>query len=286
MRELKLFDDTVVLTCYGPVLARDANMANFYDSFGMIQTIAAVAPSGKSKAALIQLTDHGDPFVLPADALVKPRTPEDATYTPVEVAKLSREDHYFLLPSRKLRTAMIASEAALPQLPTDLVSFCQSSAQEQLIWLLQFLEYTERNDPEHVRQGMVLKFDDIFQARLGGELASIFGMKCTRHPSRPWVYLDQRRPSCAAAKLLSGVLHGDASRQVLFEFYGKGILGATARVNDALIDRCHTTGILVEGQPVENLVKVHQIKVTERERETVTLQITNDAHVETTWAQL
>lgn len=287
MRELKLFADTVVQTSTGPKLASKAEFFEIIDSFGGSAVISAVKPSGKSKAVLVQLMDHGDPFVLPADALVMPRTPEDARYAPVAAASLDPKDHYFLLPSRKLTLSPdFPSPAPLPPLPTDIVTFCQSATTEQLIWLLQFLEYVEGNDPEHVRRGLVLKFDDIFQARLGGELLGLYGIKVFRHPTRPWVYPDQRRPSCAVSKLLAGVLHGEAARDVLFEFYGKGILQAVARVDETLIAHCMGNGVLAEGQPVENLVKVHQVRVSERERETVTLQITRNAHVETTWAQI
>lgn len=286
MRSLTLFDDTLVLTTHGLLRAADASGAFFQDGFGATWQIHEVERTDEARAVLFQLKDHGDPFVLPETAMVRPRTADDARYTAVAADKVSMEDHYFLLPNRKTRLLTVDPTAGMPPMPATLQEVAKSNSADHLIWLLQFLEYTEPQDKEHTRRGLVLKFNDIFEARLGGELLSLYGTKVERHRSRTWVYPDQNRPSCYIAKLLAGVLSGEAFRDVAYEFYGKGILQPTYRVNDSLIRMCEQTGVMLEGQPVENLVKVHHVKRSERKRPAVTLRIASDALIETVWAQI
>ena len=286
MRELTLFEDTIILTMNGPQKAVDAKYAPILDGFGNIMRVSGVEASGEARAVLVQLKDHGDPFVLPETAKVRPRTPEDATYAPVLATDLRTADHFFLMPNRKLRLNSIDPETPMPPLPAETLAVAATNSADHLCWLLQFLEHVEPNSPEHPFQGLVLKFDTIHDARLGGELLGMYGVKVARHKARPWVYPDQRRPSCVVAKLLSGVMHGDAAGEVLFEFYGKGILHPVAPVNDALITECQVLGTLLEGQPVENLVRLHHVKVSERKRPTVTLTLSHDALIETVWAQI
>jgi len=286
MRTLTLFEDTPVLTTNGVVLAAHAKANPIIDSFGECAIVQDVVASGEARAVLFQMKDHGDPFVLPETAMIRPRTPEDGTYAPIAASKVDIEDHYFLLPNRKARLMTNDPDTLMPALPAPLQTVANTNSGDHLVWMLQFLEYVEPNDKEHTRRGLVLKFDDIFQARLGGELLGLYGIKVERHRSRPWVYPDQKRPSCFPAKLLAGVLSGEAFADVAYEFYGKGILHPIHRVNQSLIDLCAATGVLIEGQPVENLVKVSHVKVSERKRQTVTLQLSHDALIETVWAQI
>ncbi len=286
MRTLTLFEDTPILTLNGLVKAADSASQPMIDGFGREIKVVGVEKAGEARAVLLQMKDHGDPFVVPENAMVKPRTPEDGTYKAVAAADLSINDHFFLLPNRKIRLLGTETDREMPALPAELADVVNSNSADQLVWLLQFLEHAEANDPEHQLRGLVLKFEDIFQARLGGELLSLYGVKIARHRSRPWVYPDQRRPSCVVAKLLSGVLHGEARDEVLYEFYGKGILRPSHPLDDELLGRCAAHGVLLEGQAVENLVRVHHVKRSERKRPTVVLTLSHNAPIESVWVQL
>lgn len=264
------------------------------DDFGDEFTFDVEETPVETEAVVVTLSS-GTPLVVGADSVVNVIVDGKARLAPIKANALT-VGQYLYMPKRKLRlSAGTAGDEGdgirlAPDGSDENTGYILREASERLRtgFLMARVEAYEpkfRGD----RTGLFLEAADVTMLRLQLILAGHYGMTAVATPGDLRVSIDTRRPSCFPSKLTSGLFHQDkqVALQVVEDFYGRGIFRLAQKLTDRFLEKVWRHGIVFEGAPVENLVKVSYVSKGKRPVKMLRVNTeTADTPVETTYATL
>lgn len=264
------------------------------DDFADEFEITVSKDTSEQPTTLIALAS-GQPFVVGSDSVIAAIDDGQARVVPRKASEL-KAGQYLYLPKRKLRlsSGTFGDESDGIMMSRDGISMPDIAflrvASEALRTSF-MMARLESHVPTYrgERGGLYLEAKDVDMLRLQLILAAHYGMSVHTTPGDLRVFVDSGRPSCYPSKLMTGLFYQDKATalKVVEEFYGKGIFRLAQKLTDRFLEKVWRYGVVFEGNPSENLVRV--VSATPGRRKLQMHEIkteTEDTPVETTYGTL